>query len=966
MIELRTLGPLDLRAADGTEYGAVLAQPKRLVLLTYLAITPGAFRPRDTLVGLFWPTLDQQRARAALRQAVYHLRRELGSDVVIGRGNELGVDPARLWCDVAAFREAIAEQRYGEALALYRGDLLSGVYLGGTLELERWIDVERGRLRAEAAAAAWTVAEHAAAHDPAEAAAWVRRAVEFAQDDEASVRRAITILARIGDRAGALRIYQELARRLEREYDAEPSAATQALIAEVRAGEIARERSTIGAQPDDLGADPGSELGARTDPDSAAAEAARPVEPATSAARDTAAASASAPGALRPPAVLAVLPFTYHGQAKDREIIAGFDRLLEAGLAGTSVLRCVDGHAVATWLAGPGARLPDDQRIRGVAERFDADYCATGAIVRAGDRLRADAALYSAATPDVPIARVSAEAGVDELFALADRIAAELMGHAVEPMLGPLARAAARTTDSLAALRWFLAGEHAFVSGHYTPAVEAVQRALAEDPHFGLAHYRLATLAEWAGFPERAKAAAASALAGADRLSVNDRRLLRALHAYLDGDVTRAEFLYRKILAVYPDSVEAWFQMAKLGCFLYSLLGRRMVESREAFARVVELDPGHIIAWVHLAIMALKEGRLDEYEALSRRALDLVGPGDYTDYPLIVRIPRAFALGIPEDRDRIWEELESANAFTLFWSFQLLTFLVEDFDAAARVAALMTVSPHPVPVRLFGLLMRAELELARGRWTRARAHLDAATHLDPAVATVHRALLALVDFRDPTPDELHALRDDLLAITPIGTGADRSPDPWFDAHHAVLDTELTYALGRIQVHLGELADAAAHIAALDALAAAAKDFARAAHARDAARGLRARIAWRKGDTAQALACLESLELGAPMHAYIASALYGRLHERHLRGALLAHCGRDDESMIWLAALGDDSPHGFIYRVPSLRLRAEILERRGEHDSARALRDRAEELWRDADPEIRSRISQSSVSAAPSS
>ena len=37
MIELRTLGAIDLRHTDGTPIQAVLAQPRRLALLVYLA-----------------------------------------------------------------------------------------------------------------------------------------------------------------------------------------------------------------------------------------------------------------------------------------------------------------------------------------------------------------------------------------------------------------------------------------------------------------------------------------------------------------------------------------------------------------------------------------------------------------------------------------------------------------------------------------------------------------------------------------------------------------------------------------------------------------------------------------------------------------------------------------------------------------------------------------------------------------
>src|SRR5437899_3245715 len=88
MITLRTLGGIDLRRADGRELRSVLAQPKRLALLAMLAIE-GCATPvrRDSLLGLFWPDSDTDRARGALRQALTFLRRELDADFVAGHGD---------------------------------------------------------------------------------------------------------------------------------------------------------------------------------------------------------------------------------------------------------------------------------------------------------------------------------------------------------------------------------------------------------------------------------------------------------------------------------------------------------------------------------------------------------------------------------------------------------------------------------------------------------------------------------------------------------------------------------------------------------------------------------------------------------------------------------------------------------------------------------------------------------------
>ena len=75
MVELQTLGRLELRAADGERLHAIQARPKDLGLLTYLATAgPFALERRDTLLALFWPDLDAARARNALSQALHRLR----------------------------------------------------------------------------------------------------------------------------------------------------------------------------------------------------------------------------------------------------------------------------------------------------------------------------------------------------------------------------------------------------------------------------------------------------------------------------------------------------------------------------------------------------------------------------------------------------------------------------------------------------------------------------------------------------------------------------------------------------------------------------------------------------------------------------------------------------------------------------------------------------------------------------
>src|SRR2546422_351736 len=237
LVELRILGGLNLRGAGGRELSSVLAQPKRVALLAYLAAaTPRRLHRRDSLLALFWPELDQEHARAALRQALHGLRHALGDGVLVTRGDEdIGLDAERIRCDVVEFARAAEVGRLADALDLYRGDLLEGFFIRGAPEFEQWLEDERARLKAVALRSATQLAERTEGHgDLAEAAQWSRRALRIAPLDEPALRRLMKTLDRLGDRAGALEAYETFAKRLTAELEADPAPETRALAGAVR------------------------------------------------------------------------------------------------------------------------------------------------------------------------------------------------------------------------------------------------------------------------------------------------------------------------------------------------------------------------------------------------------------------------------------------------------------------------------------------------------------------------------------------------------------------------------------------------------------------------------------------------------------------------------------------------------------------------------------------------------------
>src|SRR5690348_12030245 len=252
MIEFRLLGPLHLTDAHGREVQSLLTRPRRLALLAYLAAaTPRRLHRRDSLLPLFWPELDQEHARAALRQALHVVREALGGgpDVIVTRGDEeVGLDLDQVSCDVVAFDRAVAAGQSREALELYHGNLLEGFFIPEAGDFEQWLETERARLVKAAAQSARVLLEQSQAEgDVTAAVEWARRAAQLAPHDEELQRRLITLLDRHGDRAGAVESYEEFAKRLGADLETEPAAETKAVISAVRARQIATPVEPAGA-----------------------------------------------------------------------------------------------------------------------------------------------------------------------------------------------------------------------------------------------------------------------------------------------------------------------------------------------------------------------------------------------------------------------------------------------------------------------------------------------------------------------------------------------------------------------------------------------------------------------------------------------------------------------------------------------------------------------------------------------
>jgi DNA-binding SARP family transcriptional activator/tetratricopeptide (TPR) repeat protein len=263
MIKFSILGSPLLIDSAGNEIGPILAQPKRLALLAFLALAEREdFLRRDTLLAMFWPDSDEERARTALRQAIRFLRSNLGVDIFLTRGNdEIGLNQDRITCDVRLFYDALKENNPGLALEYYRGDLLPGLIITGCSDFEDWLSERRNRIRALASSAALTAGKSSeTAGNLPDAVVYVRRSHELTPGDESILQYLLSLLDRSGNRSAALRVYEHFSRKLREDFDADPSPETTALINRITSRKTEPEPAKTTPDLNAGGSDPHSDV----------------------------------------------------------------------------------------------------------------------------------------------------------------------------------------------------------------------------------------------------------------------------------------------------------------------------------------------------------------------------------------------------------------------------------------------------------------------------------------------------------------------------------------------------------------------------------------------------------------------------------------------------------------------------------------------------------------------------------
>lgn len=185
---------------------------------------------RDELIGVFWADCAENAARKNLRDAIYHLKRLLGEEVVNAEGNN------RIALSYDAFETidylTIDDDNIFER---FTGEFLGYFYIKNCLEFENWVaEIRDDMLRRFQAAADRCIEELLRERDAKGLQECGQQLIRRHIFEETRFRRLLAGLGEIGARDEAAQLYKRLEKALRSELDDEPEAETRELAASLQ------------------------------------------------------------------------------------------------------------------------------------------------------------------------------------------------------------------------------------------------------------------------------------------------------------------------------------------------------------------------------------------------------------------------------------------------------------------------------------------------------------------------------------------------------------------------------------------------------------------------------------------------------------------------------------------------------------------------------------------------------------
>ena len=246
----------------------------------------------------------------------------------------------------------------------------------------------------------------------------------------------------------------------------------------------------------------------------------------------------------------------------------------------------------------------------------------TGTIASLGRNYVINLEAVNGQTGDV-LAREQAEAeGKEQVLRTLGEAASrmrEKLGESLSSMQRFNARLEQVTTSSLEAFKAFSLGNELNLKGKYLEAIPFFTRAIALDPNFAYAYYRLAAAYGNSGQSELAAEATRKAFELRERVSERERlRINSGYHLIVTGDVNKSIESIELYNQTYPRDFQAHSNLGRY----YTVIGQDDNGIKEA-QETIRLYPDFGTPYNILASAFRRLGRLEEAKAMGEQAVAL-------------------------------------------------------------------------------------------------------------------------------------------------------------------------------------------------------------------------------------------------------------------------------------------------------------------------------------------------------
>jgi tetratricopeptide (TPR) repeat protein/DNA-binding winged helix-turn-helix (wHTH) protein len=256
------------------------------------------------------------------------------------------------------------------------------------------------------------------------------------------------------------------------------------------------------------------------------------------------------------------------------------------------------------------------------ARRINVERVVLGSFAGVDGKIRVDVELYDTRTGSVLTAEHIIADQPNQILTQIDLLALKLAPHlnsATRAGQNPEVGLSDVMTDNLEAYRYYSLAVEKAQGFHSGEAIALLERAVALDPQFAMAHARIGyTFAVTLGFTDKAKPHLEKAFRLSDRLTEKDRLYITAWYSIANLDYAGAIKSFQEITAKYPLEIEAYEALARL------LRGEeRLEEAIEVTKQALAIDAGAKNIYNALGTTYSELGRHDEALAMLRRYVEL-------------------------------------------------------------------------------------------------------------------------------------------------------------------------------------------------------------------------------------------------------------------------------------------------------------------------------------------------------